>query len=48
MGAFLVTQIRPEIIGVLIGVYAILSMLATFFIYSAAARFDQARRGEAA
>lgn len=44
MGSFLVTQIRPEIIGVLIGLYAILSMLATFFIYSAAARFDQARR----
>lgn len=48
MGSFLVTQIRPEIIGVLIGLYAILSMLATFFIYSAAARFYQARQVEAA
>jgi hypothetical protein len=48
MGSFLVTQIRPEIIGVLIGLYAILSMLATFFIYSAAARFHQARQAEAA
>lgn len=48
MGSFLVTQIRPEIIGVLIGLYAILSMLATFFIYSAAARFFQARQVEAA
>lgn len=48
MGPFLVTQIRPEIIGVLIGVYAALSLLATFFIYSAAARFYQARHGEVA
>jgi len=47
MGGYLVTQIRPEIIGVLIGVYTILSMLASFFIYSAAARFYQARRVEA-
>jgi len=48
MGSFLVTQIRPEIIALLIGLYAVLSMLATFFIYSAAARFYQARHGEAA
>ena len=48
MGPFLVQQIRPEIIGVLMGLYAILSMLATFFIYSAATRFDHARRVEAA
>jgi hypothetical protein len=48
MGIFLVGQIRPEIIGVLIGLYSLLSMLATFFIYSAAARYYQARRGEAA
>jgi hypothetical protein len=48
MGSFLVTQIRPEIIGVLIGLYAVLSMLATFFIYSAAARWHQARAREAA
>jgi hypothetical protein len=48
MGSILVAQIRPEIIGVLIGLYAILSMLATFFIYSAAARFQQARLAEAA
>jgi len=45
MGGFLVSQIRPEIIGVLIGLYIVLSILATFFIYSAAARFYQARHG---
>lgn len=48
MGTFLVQQIRPEIVAVLMGLYALFSMLATFFIYSAAARFDRARRMEAA
>lgn len=48
MGAFLVQEIRPEIIGLLMGLYAIFSMLATFFIYSAATRFDRARRAEVA
>jgi hypothetical protein len=48
MGAFLVRQIQPEIIGVLIGLGAVLSVLATYFIYSAAARYYQARHGEAA
>lgn len=46
MGAFLVQQIQPEIIGVLIGLGAVLSILATYFIYSAAARYYQARHGE--
>jgi hypothetical protein len=46
MGRFLVGQIRPEIIGVLLGIYALASMFATFFIYSAAARYYLARRGE--
>ncbi|MGE5179582.1 MAG: hypothetical protein ACM3PF_10840 [Bacteroidota bacterium] len=48
MGAFLVRQIQPEIIGVLIGLGAVLSILATYFIYSAAARYYQARHGEVA
>lgn len=48
MGGFLVGQIRPEIIGVLIGVYVVFSMLATFFVYNAVARFYQARAGEEA
>jgi len=43
MGGFLVGQIRPEIIGILIGVYVIFSMLATFFVYNAVSRFYQAR-----
>jgi hypothetical protein len=48
MGNFLVGQIRPEIIGVLVGIYVVCSMFATFFIYAAAARLYQARQGEAA
>lgn len=48
MGSYLVSQIRPEIIGVLIGIYVVLSILATFFIYSAAARYYQLRHVEAA
>jgi hypothetical protein len=48
MGAFLVRQIQPEIIGVLIGLGAVPSILATYFIYSAAARYYQARHGEVA
>ena len=46
MGGFLVGQIRPEIIGILIAVYVIFSMLATFFVYNAVSRFYQARVGE--
>jgi hypothetical protein len=46
MGGFLVGQIRPEIIGVLIGIYVVFSMLATFLVYNAASRFYQARLGE--
>ena len=46
MGSFLVRQIRPEIVAVLIGMYVVFSMLATFFIYAAGARFYQARRVE--
>jgi len=48
MGNFLVGQIRPEIIGVLVGIYVVCSMFATFFIYAAAARFYQARQVEPA
>lgn len=48
MGSFLVAQIRPEIIGVLIGLSSVLSLLATYFIYSAASRFYEARHGESA
>jgi hypothetical protein len=43
MGEFLVGQIRPEIIGVLIGLYVVFSVLATFFVYNAASRYHQAR-----
>jgi len=48
MGNFLVGQIRPEIIGVLVGIYVVCSMFATFFIYAAAARLYQAQQAEAA
>ncbi len=48
MGNFLVGQIRPEIIGVLVGIYIVCSMFATFFIYAAAARFYHAHLEEAA
>ncbi|HEY6573153.1 MAG TPA: hypothetical protein VI198_07505, partial [Candidatus Eisenbacteria bacterium] len=45
-GAFILAKLRPEVVVVFLGIYALATSVATYLTYSTAARLYQVSRGE--